>query len=128
MRRRHPGVLRVQNQVLSSICARAPRYTPEGAVKYRRDGQDREWLHGRLMNVSRTGALFETASSAVPASAALEFVLRLSIPGVSAKARIRCLGRVVRCREGPEGQWAVATTIEQSELLQSVTEGNNVDD
>lgn len=117
----------MQNQVLSSICARAPRYTPEGAVTYR-DGPDREWLQGRLVNVSRTGALFETASSAVPASAALEFVLRLSIPGVSAKARIRCLGRVVRCREGPEAHWAVATTIEQYELLQSVTEGNNVDD
>ena len=104
---------------------RATRYPIAGTVKYR-GTRERRWLEGRLVNVSRTGALFETRSAPLQATGTVEFILAFRSPGLVPTVRIRCGGRIVGCRPRPGARWEVATSIDRYRVLRSTTEDSVV--
>lgn len=79
---------------------------------------DPQWRQGRAVNVSRTGVLFEAPNPALPAAAALEFVLLLPSMGLRGNARIQCRGRIVRQAAQPSNIGCLlAATIDAYEFL-----------
>jgi hypothetical protein len=97
--------------------ARATRFCIPAPVRYRVIGEE-AWRVGDMVNVSRSGVLFQTFSPLLPAETCLEFILafeNLEVPGTN----VRCVGRVVRCRAGPEGTTTLAATIDRYRFVRT---------
>ena len=100
---------------LIAITPRATRYNMAARVVYRGEGQA-AWQEGQVINVSRTGVLFEPKGAEVPLSAAIEFVIDLPGAGHRGHPRVQCHGHVVRSA-GTATATAVAATIDAYEFL-----------
>jgi hypothetical protein len=96
---------------------RAIRYEMSAPIMYRSAGT-RDWLSGRMVNVSRSGVFFEASVPALPAATRIEFVFILPSPGFAGSSALQCHGQVVRAVNGrPDGASAMAATIDAYEFL-----------
>jgi hypothetical protein len=87
----------------------AHRYPVDVPLRYRRPG-DPGWRHGRTVNASRTGVLFQTAGEEFDKGTTLE--LQLELPGGTRTARVHCTGSVVRCERCETDRLRIAATID----------------
>lgn len=74
---------------------RATRYSIASTLLYREQGA-RRWRQGRILNVSRTGVLFQPDEPMPVGATELDFVMSLPLGGGLPAPRVRCVGHVVR--------------------------------
>jgi hypothetical protein len=87
----------------------ARRYELDVPLRYRRTG-DVGWRHGRTVNASRSGVLFQAAGEVFDEGTAIE--IQLELPGRLRPSLINCTGSVVRCERGATEGLRIAATID----------------